>query len=121
MLLESLPKEAGILGQVREAIHAELRGGDPSLDHVAKRLGMSNRTLQRRVKDEGFTYAEVLDEIRTSVARVYLNQEGISICEAGYLLGFAEQSSFSRAFKRWTGSTPQRYRALRGLSTDPIH
>ena len=110
MLLESLPKEAGILGQVREAIHAELRGGDPSLDHVAKRLGMSNRTLQRRLKDEGFTYAEVLDEIRTSVARVYLNQEGVSICEAGYLLGFAEQSSFSRAFKRWTGSTPGEYR-----------
>jgi AraC-like DNA-binding protein len=110
MLLESLPKEAGVLGQVREAIHRELRGGDPSLDHVAKKLGMSNRTLQRRLKDEGFTYAEVLDEVRTSVAQLYLNQEGISIFEAGHLLGFAEQSSFSRAFKRWTGTTPGEYR-----------
>lgn len=113
MLLESLPKDPGILGQTREAIHAELRGGDPSLDNVAKKLGMSNRTLQRRLRDEGVTYAEVLDDLRTSIAQVYLDQDGVSICEAGYLLGFAEQSSFSRAFKRWTGSTPGEYRQRR--------
>ena len=110
MLLDGLPKDMGITGQVREAIHEELRGGDPALNFVAKKLGMSGRTLQRRLKGEGATYAEVLDDVRASVAQVYLNQKDISLYEVSYLLGFAEQSSFTRAFKRWTGSTPGGYR-----------
>lgn len=66
---------------------------------------------------EGTTYADVLDETRASVAQVYLKQRDISLTVVGHLLGFAEQSSFSRAFKRWTGSTPSQSRAQGGGAT----
>ncbi|MFT7578781.1 MAG: AraC-like DNA-binding protein [Myxococcota bacterium] len=74
---------------------------------------MSNRKLQRKLKVEGTSYADVLDQTRESVAQFYLKQGDISLAEICYLLGFAEQSSFSRAFKRWTGSTPSQSRARR--------
>ncbi|MBV1861620.1 MAG: AraC family transcriptional regulator [Nannocystaceae bacterium] len=110
-LLDALPKRDCVLGHVREAMQAELRGGDPSLANVAKTLGMSGRTLQRKLKEEDVAYAEVLDEVRAGVAQAYLSQSDIALAEVAYLLGFAEQSSFTRAFKRWTGSTPGASRA----------
>lgn len=111
MLLDKLPEGTTAVAQVQEAIRKQLRGGDPNLDNVARALGMSSRTLQRRLKDEGLSYATVLDETRANVARSYLDQPEFSLAEVGYLLGFADQSSFTRAFKRWTGSTPGTFRA----------
>ena len=110
MLLEQRPGIDDIVGRVRESIEAELRGGNPKLESVAKRLAMSPRTLQRRLRDRGVPFNDVLDAMRFRAARSYLSQRDIAGMEVAYLLGFAEQSSFNRAFKRWSGQTPTEYR-----------
>jgi len=110
MLLEQLPDAADIVGRVREAIADELRGGDPKLETVARRLAMSARTLQRRLRDQGVLFNDVLDAMRFRAAKSYLAQGDIAGTEVAYLLGFVEQSSFNRAFKRWSGQTPTEYR-----------
>jgi AraC-like DNA-binding protein len=110
MLLAELPRVSEMIGQLRAAIYAELKGGDPSLGHVARKLGTSRRSLQRKLADEGLTYALVLDDVRSTIARAYLGQRELSIAEIAYLLGFAEQSSLTRAFRRWTGMSPAEFR-----------
>jgi AraC-like DNA-binding protein len=100
----------GFGGEVRKTTLAQLRGGTPTLAHVAKRLGMSGRTLQRRLEEEGTSFAELLDELRRGMAQAYLADPQVSISEVSYLLGFSEQSAFQRAFKRWTGLTPRGFR-----------
>ena len=110
MLLDELPKPADVAGRVREAIDAELRGGHPNLESIAKRLAMSARTLQRRLRDEGLLFNDVLDATRFRAAKSYLAHGDIAGTEVAYLLGFAEPSSFNRAFKRWSGQTPTEFR-----------
>lgn len=110
MLMSELPRAGDAIGQVRAAIHRELGGGDPSLDRVARALGASGRALQRRLAGEGVMFNDLLDDVRSAVARSHLTRRELSIAEIGHLLGFAEQSSFSRAFKRWTGSSPAEFR-----------
>jgi AraC-like DNA-binding protein len=110
MLLDRLPSPADIVGQVREAIEAELRGGDPKLESIARRLAMSPRTLQRRLRDHGVLFNDVLDAMRFRAAKSYLAKGDVAGTEVAYLLGFAEQSSFNRAFKRWSAQTPTEYR-----------
>lgn len=110
MLLGRLPDDASHAGRVREAIGRELRGGDPGLVSIARRLAMSPRTLQRRLSDEGVVFNDVLDEMRWAAARSYLSQGDIAATEVAYLLGFSSQSSFNRAFKRWSGRTPSEFR-----------
>ena len=116
MLLEQRPAPVDIVGRVREAIESELRGGDPKLESIARRLAMSPRTLQRRLGDHGAVFNEVLDAMRYQAAKSYLAPGDIAATEVAYLLGFAEPSSFNRAFKRWSGRTPMEYR--RGLSSN---
>jgi AraC-like DNA-binding protein len=110
MLLDRLPAPTGTGGRVREAIEAELRGGNPRLEVVAKRLAMSPRTLQRRLREEGIVFNDLLDALRFTAAKSYLAQGDIAGAEVAYLLGFAEHSSFNRAFRRWSGQTPTEYR-----------
>jgi len=110
MLLDGLPSPADIVGRVREAIEAELRGGNPKLESIARRLAMSPRTLQRRLRDQGVLFNDVLDAMRFRAAKSCLAQGDIAGSEVAYLLGFAEQSSFNRAFRRWSGQTPTEYR-----------
>ena len=110
MLLDGLPSPADIVGRVREAIEAELRGGHPKLESIARRLAMSPRTLQRRLRDQGVLFNDVLDAMRFRSAKSYLAQGDVAGSEVAYLLGFAEQSSFNRAFRRWSGQTPTEYR-----------
>jgi len=71
---------------------------------------MSTRTLQRRLSEEGFTYKQLLESVRHTLAEQYIRDERLSLNEISYLLGFSEQSSFSRAFKRWTGKSPSQTR-----------
>ena len=71
---------------------------------------MSPRTLQRRLKEHGVVFNQVVDDMRFRAAKSYLAQDDIAASEVAYLLGFAEQSSFNRAFKRWSGQTPTEYR-----------
>jgi AraC-like DNA-binding protein len=110
MLMSELPRAGDAIGQVRAAIQRELGGGDPSLGRVARALGTSRRALQRRLASEGVMFNDLLDEVRSAVARSHLARRELSVAEVGYLIGFAEQSSFSRAFKRWTGSSPADFR-----------
>jgi AraC-like DNA-binding protein len=111
LLLSNLPRGPDLIERTRRAIGGRLRGGDPSLEGVARELGMSERSLQRHLRDLGYTYNALADEVREATARLYLRQPDISLAEIGYLLGFADQSTFNRAFKRWTGCTPKQARA----------
>ena len=110
MLLDRRPSPAGLAGRVRKAIEEELRGGDPKLESIARQLAMSPRTLQRRLRDEGVAFNDLLDAMRFEAAKAYLAQGDVAGSEVAYLLGFAEQSSFNRAFKRWSGQTPMQFR-----------
>jgi AraC-like DNA-binding protein len=111
MLLEQLPPADDLVGRVRTAIEEELRGGGRAgLESVARRLAMSPRTLQRRLRECGVPFNDVVDEMRFRAAKSYLALGDVAASEVAYLLGFAEQSSFNRAFRRWCGLTPSEYR-----------
>jgi AraC-like DNA-binding protein len=112
LLVEKLPRGPDLVERTRKAISARLRGGDSSLESVARELGTSARSLQRHLHELGYSYNALADEVRSAAARLYLEQPDIAIAEVAYLLGFADQSTFNRAFKRWTGSSPARSRAL---------
>ena len=117
LLLDQLPPSSDIVSRVREAIEAELRGGTPTLGSIGRRLAMSPRTLQRRLGDHGVVFNDVLDVMRFRAAKAYLAQGDIAGAEVAYLLGFAAQSSFDRAFRRWSGQTPTEYRLSRNVKT----
>ena len=121
LLLQNLPRGPDLVERTRRAIGERLRGGDSSLESVARGLGTSARSLQRHLRELGYSYNALADEVRAATARLYLEQPDIAIAEVGYLLGFADQSTFNRAFKRWTGFTPARARgqALNARSASP--
>ncbi len=96
--------------RVRAAIEAQLPDGEPSAESVAQSLHLSLRSLQRHLADEGFRYDLLLNQSRQNLAMQHLRDARSSLSEIAYLLGFADTSSFSRAFKRWTGQTPSQYR-----------
>lgn len=108
--LRRLPPEGGLLDLARRALLEELRGGNPELGHVARKLGMSGRTFQRRLGELGTSHHNLLDEVRRELAMAYLRDASLAVSEVAFLLGFSEVSNFYRAFRRWTGSTPLEYR-----------
>ena len=110
MLLANRPMPDDFIGKVKQEIIKDLHGGEATRETIAKRLNMSSRTLQRRLEEQGIAFADLLDEIRTELAKNKLQGSDLSLAEIGFLLGFSEQSSFTRAFKRWTGKTPLEYR-----------
>jgi len=87
-----------------------LRDGVPQAVSVANEMGMSERTLYRRLADEGLTFRDVLQRAQTTLAQKLLSASDCSIAEVAFLTGFSEQSTFSRAFKRWVGQAPGQYR-----------
>jgi AraC-like DNA-binding protein len=116
-LLAKFPPQHSLVDQVRSIIATELRGGDPSLEHVADKLSLTPRTLQRKLQDLGTSHNELLEQMRRQLAMRYLREREMAICEVAYLLGFSESSSFHRAFKRWTGLTPKEFRSQRAQSS----
>ena len=109
-MLEHLPKTGDFSRRVQELISAELRGGNPSADNVAAKLGMHPKTLSRRLKSESTSHQQLLDQLRYRLAERYLRQADLSISEVAFLLGYSDTSSFNKAFKRWTGTPPQAFR-----------
>lgn len=108
---EELPGHVGeVSGLVRRVLVERLRHGEPSLDTVAKTLALGGRTLQQRLQDEGTTFKKELDSVREALAREYLAHRELSVPEVALLVGYGESSAFHRAFKRWTRTTPHRYR-----------
>jgi AraC-like DNA-binding protein len=85
----------------------------PSLEEAAKQLSVSGRTLRRRLEAAGTSYQELVDEVRAAIAKRHLALRGLAVGEVAYLVGFSEPSAFHRAFKRWTGMTPQQFRTAR--------
>ena len=100
-----------IQARVREVLMQRLQCAEPSQDEVAEQLCMSARTLQRKLGETGTTYKEILDGTRRSLALSYLRAPHHSLSEITYLLGFSSGSSFTRAFRRWTGQSPSNWRA----------
>ena len=96
--------------EVVDKIVEKLPDGPPSQLQIAESLHVSNRTLQRKLKEEGTSFMDLLQDTRLQLARKYLRQPNRSVVETSYLLGFSEPSTFSRAFKRWTGMAPVEFR-----------
>ncbi len=105
-LAEQFAADPPVASQVRRALIAAMDGGDPSMASVARRLGMSGRSLQRRLAEERSGFDVVLDDVRQEFAKRYLAQGTVSASEVAYLVGFQSPTAFFRAFKRWTGMTP---------------
>jgi AraC-like DNA-binding protein len=99
-----------IAREVVAKIIERLPDGPPDQALIADALHVSNRTLQRKLKEEGTSFLELLRDTRLQLARKYLSSPGRSVVETAYLLGFSEPSTFSRAYKRWTGQSPGEYR-----------
>jgi AraC-like DNA-binding protein len=108
-MLAELPRRAALGEQVRAALAADLRSG-PTLEGVAARLGTTPRSLQRRLREEGGSFQELLDELRRELSLRYLGEPDLTLAEVAFSLGFAEQSAFHRAFRRWAGTTPAEWR-----------
>ncbi|MCY1450977.1 HTH-type transcriptional regulator VirS [compost metagenome] len=85
--------------------------GEPKREVVASSMHLSQRTLQRRLQEEGVSFQQLLDDTRRELAEQYLAQPNLTLLEIAYLLGFADPSNFFRAFRRWFDSTPGEYRA----------
>lgn len=105
-------RESGLtLGErVKGTIKRALAGQRPSIRFVAQRLGMSSRTLQRRLTAEGVTFQELVEEARRELARHYLGQRSLELHETAYLLGYKDGNSFFRAFHQWEGTSPGEWR-----------
>lgn len=97
--------------QARQVLCRLLPQGEPRREVVAQQLHLSQRTLQRRLQEEGTSFQQLLDETRRELAEQYLRQVNLTLLEIAYLLGFADSSNFFRAFRRWFGQTPGEYRA----------
>jgi AraC-like DNA-binding protein len=109
-LLARLPQVRGFVERVRSHVAEGLASGDATNEAIARRLHMSARTLNRRMRDEGTSLQEVVDTLRRELALRYLDERRLAIPEVAYLLGFSEASAFHRAFRRWTGTTPAEHR-----------
>jgi AraC-like DNA-binding protein len=97
--------------QVRQRVRESLPSGVPSQADVARALALSPRTLARRLEEAGTSFTAIVDETRRALAEQYLQRTDFLVAEVAYLVGFAESSSFNRAFRRWTGRAPGDARA----------
>jgi len=102
--------QSDIIGQVKKAIIHDLPSGTPSEENIAKCLSVSSRTLQRRLSDENTNFRTLVLEVRRELAQKYLADKTMPLAEISYMLGFSDTSSFSRAFKKWTGDPPAVFR-----------
>jgi AraC-like DNA-binding protein len=108
--LSARRSQRSLLLEVSSAVADALPDGQPSRSQVARRMGMSERTLQRRLAEHGATFQTVVTQARQDAAEALLRADAHSIVDVAFLTGFADQTAFTRAFKRWTGTTPAAYR-----------
>ncbi len=112
IIIETLAQldKSHVIEQVKAEILHQLPSGIVSDASVAKALLTTSRSLQRKLHKEGTTFKAILNELRSELATSYLQDSHFSLLEVAFMLGFAEYSSFSRAFKRWTGVAPSHFR-----------
>lgn len=108
-LLRALPHKSEFDTALRRAVITGLHNGTPSLKAVSSLLHISSRTLHRRLEARGLTFGVLLQRIRQELAVQYLRDSPLSLVEISLLLGYSEQSAFSRAFKQWTGIPPGKF------------
>jgi len=106
--------QSALSDRVRSVMMGGLSDGKPRRATVARTLGMSERTLQRRLEEEGASFRQLLDDTYKELAQRYIERADLSFSDVAYVLGFNDRSSFFRAVKRWFGTTPQQYRLQRG-------
>ena len=106
--------------RVEDAVVPLLPHGDAKLPTIARRLGLSERTLARRLATEGLNFSDVLENLKVDLARRYLADNDLSISQVAWLLGFQEASSLTHAFKRWTGMTPRQARLRMAPRYSPV-
>ena len=104
----------GVLAQVRRALQVALLSGPPTDAEAGALLGLHQRTLHRRLADEGATFQTVLNEARCEMAQQLLANTPLSVGDVSLLLRYVDPSIFTRAFRRWTGTTPKAWRAKAG-------
>lgn len=109
-LIATLPDSDPLLNDARQALTDHLAAGNASLGTLARTLHMSERTLRRRLAERGTSYQNLLDDLRSALARKLVEEAAQSVDAIAHGLGFADTSSFFHAFKRWTGKTPAQYR-----------
>jgi AraC-like DNA-binding protein len=100
----------GLITKIKRIIVEHLPSGDATVETAAAQLYISTRTLQRQLHQEGTTFFTLLNETRQELASQYVRDKNMDLTEVAFLLGFAELSTFSRSFKRWTGKSPIQYR-----------
>jgi AraC-like DNA-binding protein len=104
-------KQGSFRAAVENAIVPLLPHGKAHAAEIAKKLGLSQRTSARRLSSEGLSFSQVLEDLRSDLAKQYLLDQGLSVSRIAWLLGYQEVSAFTHAFKRWTGKTPREVRA----------
>jgi AraC-like DNA-binding protein len=110
LVLERLPSSRSLLEQVRARVARELATGNPTRAFVAAELEMSSRSLGRKLRREGTSFKQILDDVRRQLAVQYVRSSNEPISAISASLGFATPSAFHRAFRRWTGQTPAKFR-----------
>ena len=114
--LEAQNRSMNVGEQVKDALKRSLAGKRPTLQDVARELGMSARTLQRRLTDAGITFQQIVEETRRELARHYLKLSAVELNETAFLLGFEDANSFFRAFQVWEGTSPGEWRTRHGAA-----
>jgi AraC-like DNA-binding protein len=109
-LMQMRPDPSDVVELTRNEIFRALHGGVTERDAIALRMGMSARTLQRRLSSAGVSFGHLLRDVRQDLARHHLARNDMALSEIAFLLGFSDQSAFTRAFKRWTDQTPRTFR-----------
>ena len=108
--LSEIEESATMAERVHAVLLELLPGGSPSIDAVSRKLFISPRTLQRKLRQEGMSFQDLLHKTREKLATYYLRTSSLSGAEISFLLGFEEPNSFFRAFHVWTGKTPEQAR-----------
>lgn len=103
------PRASPFRAEVEKKLEPLLESGEIGIERLARDLGYSRQTLYRRLKAEGITYERLLDGLRHRLALRFM-REGLTVKDSAYRLGFSDPAAFSRAFKRWTGSSPSKAR-----------
>lgn len=109
-LLKSIPNPDTFLKDLQLLIVNMLKIGEPSAENIAKQMNLSLRSFYRKLSSYNLQYSDLVKSIRLELAKTYLTQSELALAEIGLLLGYAEQSAFSRAFKQWENMSPSEYR-----------
>jgi AraC-like DNA-binding protein len=117
-MLSKLAPKTAFSDKVRKLLVPLLQSGTPSIEDISKRLGLSPRTFQRRLGDEGTSFRELVEKTQEELALLYLKRPYVTVGELAYLLGFSTHAAFHKAFRRWTNETPGDFRKRSLSATD---